>query len=229
MRLLIVEDEKSLATELIQFLENEHFNCDWGASKNEASELLANNPYDFVLLDIGLPDGNGLNLIEEAKNNGSEAYFIVITARGELEDKLKGFELGADDYLAKPFSLLELNSRLQAIIRRKFGHKSSEIKFGEFILDTTKRQLFHQKEAINLTKKEYDLLRYLVLNKDRVLDRLQLTEHIWGDFFEDDFDSNYIDVHIKNIRKKMAKFDETKWIKTLRGIGYKFISGDASA
>lgn len=229
MRLLIVEDEKSLATELIQFLENEHFNCDWGASINEASELLADNPYDFVLLDIGLPDGNGLNLIEEAKNNGSEAYFIVITARGELEDKLKGFELGADDYLAKPFSLLELNSRLQAIIRRKFGHKSSEIKFGEFILDTTKRQLFHQKEAINLTKKEYDLLRYLVLNKDRVLDRLQLTEHIWGDFFEDDFDSNYIDVHIKNIRKKMAKFDETKWIKTLRGIGYKFISGDASA
>lgn len=229
MRLLIVEDEKNLATELIQFLENEHFNCDWGASINEASELLADNPYDFVLLDIGLPDGNGLNLIEEAKNNGSEAYFIVITARGELEDKLKGFELGADDYLAKPFSLLELNSRLQAIIRRKFGHKSSEIKFGEFILDTTKRQLFHQKEAINLTKKEYDLLRYLVLNKDRVLDRLQLTEHIWGDFFEDDFDSNYIDVHIKNIRKKMAKFDETKWIKTLRGIGYKFISGDASA
>lgn len=229
MRLLIVEDEKSLATELIQFLENEHFNCDWGASINEASELLADNPYDFVLLDIGLPDGNGLNLIEEAKNNGSEAYFIVITARGELEDKLKGFELGADDYLAKPFSLLELNSRLQAIIRRKFGHKSSEIKFGEFILDTTKRQLFHQKEAINLTKKEYDLLRYLVLNKDRVLDRLQLTEHIWGDFFEDDFDSNYIEVHIKNIRKKMAKFDETKWIKTLRGIGYKFISGDASA
>jgi DNA-binding response OmpR family regulator len=228
MRLLIVEDEKSLAAELIQFLENEHFNCDWGASKNEASKLLADNPYDFVLLDIGLPDGNGLNLIEEARNNGSEAYFIVITARGELEDKLKGFELGADDYLAKPFSLLELNSRLQAIIRRKFGHKSAEIKFGNFTLDTANRQLFHLKKPIELTKKEYDLLRYLVLNKNRVLDRLQLTEHIWGDFFEDDFDSNYIDVHIKNIRKKMAKFDETKWIKTLRGIGYKFISGDAS-
>ncbi len=228
MRILIVEDEKSLAQELIQFLENEHFNCDWGASKNEASELLATNPYDFVLLDIGLPDGNGLSLIDEARSNKSEAYFIVITAKGELEDKLKGFELGADDYLAKPFSLLELNSRLQAIIRRKFGHKSDEIKFGDFILDTANRQLLYHKETIDLTKKEYDLLRYLVLNKNRVLDRLQLTEHIWGDFFEDDFDSNYIDVHIKNIRKKMAKFDETKWIKTFRGIGYKFIIADVS-
>ena len=228
MRLLIVEDEKSLSTELIQFLENEHFNCDWGANKNEASELLASNPYDFVLLDIGLPDGNGLSLIDEARKIGSEAYFIVITAKGELEDKLRGFELGADDYLSKPFSLLELNSRLQAIIRRKFGHKSAEIQFGDFTLDIATRQLFYQKEVIDLTKKEYDLLRYLVLNKNRVLDRLQLTEHIWGDFFEDDFDSNYIDVHIKNIRKKLAKFDETKWIKTFRGIGYKFITGNAS-
>ncbi len=228
MRILIVEDERSLATELIQFLENEHFKCDWGANKMEASELLAINPYDFVLLDIGLPDGNGLSLIEEARKNASEAYFIVITAKGELEDKLKGFELGADDYLAKPFSLLELNSRLQAIIRRKFGHKSSEIKFGNFTLDTVKRLLLYQNEFIDLTKKEYDILHYLVLNKNRVLDRLQLTEHIWGDFYEDDFDSNYIDVHIKNIRKKMAKFDETKWIKTLRGIGYKFIAGDTS-
>ncbi len=229
MRLLIVEDEKGLATELIHFLEKEHFNCDWGASIKEASELLAVNPYDFVLLDIGLPDGNGLSLIEEARNSGSEAYFIVITAKGELQDKLKGFELGADDYLSKPFALLELNSRLQAIIRRKFGQKSAEISFGNFTLDTTNKLLSHQKETIDLTKKEYDLLRYLILNKNRVLDRLQLTEHIWGEFFEDDFDSNYIDVHIKNIRKKLAKFDDTKWIRTFRGIGYKFILDDISS
>ncbi|MBN1651223.1 MAG: response regulator transcription factor [Bacteroidales bacterium] len=229
MRILIVEDEKNMANEIIQFLESEQFNCDWGKTKYEASELLASNPYDFVLLDIGLPDGNGLSLIEEARNNESEAYFIVITAKGELEDKLKGFELGADDYLAKPFSLLELNSRLQAIIRRKFGQKSTEIKFGNFILDTSSKQLLYKKETVDLTKKEYELLRYLVLNSNRVLDRLQLTEHIWGDFFEDDFDSNYIDVHIKNIRKKLAKFDDNKWIKTLRGIGYKFISADASS
>lgn len=222
MRILIVEDEKSLSNEIKQFLEKEEYNCDQAFTGSDASELIAVNPYDFVLLDIGLPDYNGLDLIKEAKEYNSEAYFIVITARGELEDKIKGFDLGADDYLPKPFSLLELLSRIQAITRRKFGHQSSIINFGDFALDTTKKNLTHNNKNIDLTKKEYKLLSYLVLNKNRVLDRLQLTEHIWGDFFEDDFDSNYIDVHIKNIRKKLSNLDDSNWIKTVRGIGYKF-------
>ncbi len=222
MRILIVEDEKGLASEIKQFLENEEYNCDLAFTGSEASELIANNPYDFILLDIGLPDYNGLDLIKEAKEYNSEAYFIVITARGELEDKIKGFDLGADDYLPKPFSLLELLSRIQAITRRKFGQQSSVINFGDFALDTLKKHLQYKNKPIDLTKKEYKLLSYLVLNKNRVLDRLQLTEHIWGEFFEDDYDSNYIDVHIKNIRKKLSAFDDTNWIKTIRGIGYKF-------
>ncbi|OFX89354.1 MAG: DNA-binding response regulator [Bacteroidetes bacterium GWF2_33_16] len=222
MRVLIVEDEKGLAAEIKEFLVKEEFNCDLALTGKEASDLIAINPYDFILLDIGLPDYNGLDLIKEAKRSNSEAYFIVITARGELEDKIKGFDLGADDYLAKPFSLLELLSRIQAITRRKFGHQSSIIQFGNFALDTIKKHLEFDNKAIDLTKKEYKLLSYLVLNKNRVLDRLQLTEHIWGEFYEDDYDSNYIDVHIKNIRKKLSEFDETNWIKTVRGIGYKF-------
>ncbi len=222
MRILIVEDEKSLASEIKQFLEKEEYNCDLAFTGSEASELIAINPYDFILLDIGLPDYNGLDLIQEAKEYNSEAYFIVITARGELEDKIKGFDLGADDYLPKPFSLLELLSRIQAITRRKFGQKMSIIEFGDFSLDTTKRYLQFKDHGVDLTKKEYKLLSYLVLNKNRILDRLQLTEHIWGEFFEDDYDSNYIDVHVKNIRKKLSKFDNTEWIKTVRGIGYKF-------
>ncbi|MCK5170347.1 MAG: response regulator transcription factor [Bacteroidales bacterium] len=222
MRILIVEDEKSLASEIKQFLEKEEYNCDLAYTGNEASELIAINPYDFVLLDIGLPDYNGLDLIKEAKEYNSEAYFIVITARGELEDKIKGFDLGADDYLPKPFSLLELLSRIQAITRRKFGQQMSIIDFGNFSIDTSKRYLQYKDHGVDLTKKEYKLLSYLILNKNRVLDRLQLTEHIWGEFFEDDYDSNYIDVHIKNIRKKLSEFDDTNWIKTVRGIGYKF-------
>ncbi|MFC2152613.1 response regulator transcription factor [Bacteroidota bacterium] len=222
MRILIVEDEKSLASEIKQFLEKEEYNIDLAYTGNEASELIAVNPYDFILLDIGLPDYNGLDLIKEAKEYNSEAYFIVITARGELEDKIKGFDLGADDYLPKPFSLLELLSRIQAITRRKFGHQMSIIEFGDFSIDTSKKHLQFKNKGIDLTKKEYKLLSYLVLNKNRVLDRLQLTEHIWGEFYEDDYDSNYIDVHIKNIRKKLAEFDDTNWIKTVRGIGYKF-------
>jgi DNA-binding response OmpR family regulator len=222
MRVLIVEDEKALASEIKQFLEREEYNCDIVHTGNDASEFIAVNPYDFILLDIGLPDYNGLDLIKEAKEYNSEAYFIVITARGELEDKLKGFDLGADDYLPKPFSLLELLSRIQAITRRKFGQKMSVIEFGDFSLDTMKRYLQFKDHGIDLTKKEYKLLTYLVLNKNRILDRLQLTEHIWGDFFEDDYDSNYIDVHVKNIRKKLSEYDNTNWIKTVRGIGYKF-------
>jgi len=222
MRILIVEDEKSLAEEIAQFLRKEHFNCDLAATGKIASELLAVNPYDFVLLDIGLPDYNGLDLIKEAKSFNADAYFIVITARGELDDKLKGFQTGADDYLAKPFSILELHSRIQAITRRKFGQSSSVIKFGDFSLDINKFQLLHAEVPVNLTKKEYDLLSYLILNKGRVLDRLQLVEHIWGSFYEDDFDSNYIDVHIKNIRKKLGEFDPANYIKTVRGLGYKF-------
>ena len=222
MRVLIVEDEKGLAAEIKEFLVKEEFNCDLALTGKEASDLIAINPYDFILLDIGLPDYNGLDLIKEAKRSNSEAYFIVITARGELEDKIKGFDLGADDYLAKPFSLLELLSRIQAITRRKFGHQSSIIQFGNFALDTIKKHLEFDNKAIDLTKKEYKLLSYLVLNKNRVLDRLQLTEHIWGEFYEDDYDSNYIDVHIKNIRKKMLPFDESNWIRTIRGVGYKF-------
>ncbi len=222
MRILIVEDEKSLASQIKEFLEKEEYNCDQAFTGSEASELIAINPYDFILLDIGLPDYNGLDLIKEAKEYNSEAYFIVITARGELEDKIKGFDLGADDYLPKPFSLLELLSRIQAITRRKFGQKMSIIEFGDFSLDTIKRYLQFKNQGVDLTKKEYKLLSYLVLNKNRVLDRLQLTEHIWGDFFEDDYDSNYIDVHIKNIRKKLSAHDDLNWIKTVRGIGYKF-------
>lgn len=222
MRILIVEDEKALASEIRQFLEKEEYNCDLAHTGADASELIAINPYDFILLDIGLPDYNGLDLIKEAKEFNSEAYFIVITARGELEDKIKGFDLGADDYLPKPFSLLELLSRIQAITRRKFGQKMSIIEFGSFSLDTSKRHLKYKDSGVDLTKKEYKLLSYLVLNKNRTLDRLQLTEHIWGEFFEDDYDSNYIDVHIKNIRKKLAEHDDTNWIKTVRGIGYKF-------
>ena len=222
MRLLIIEDEKSLAEEVASFLRKEQYQCDMAFTGKEASEMLAVNPYDFVLLDIGLPDYNGLDLIAEAKQFNSEAYFIVITARGELDDKIKGFNSGADDYLAKPFSILELHPRLQAITRRKFGQASSVIRFGDFSLDINRFQLHHKDTPVNLTKKEYNLLSYLVLNKGRVLDRLQLTEHIWGSFYEDDFDSNYIEVHIKNIRKKLAEFDPVNRIRTVRGLGYKF-------
>jgi len=221
MNLLIVEDEKSLAKEMASFLKSENFLCDIAFTGIEASEKIAVNLYDFVLLDLGLPDYNGLDLITEAKKAGSEASFIIITARGAVEDKVKGLDLGADDYLAKPFALVELLSRINAVARRKFKVVSQDITLGNFVMKVQSRQLLCMGKEVDLTKKEYDLLQYLVLNHDKVLTRQQLYEHIWGNILDDQYDSNFIDVHIKNLRKKLNLHAPTPWLETVRGVGYK--------
>jgi len=221
MNLLIVEDEKSLAREMASFLKSENFLCDLAFTGFEASEKIAVNLYDFVLLDLGLPDYNGLDLINEARRAGSEASFIIITARGAVEDKVKGLDLGADDYLAKPFALVELLSRINAVARRKFKVVSQDVTLGDFVMQVGSRQLFCMGKEVDLTKKEYDLLQYLVLNHEKVLTRQQLYEHIWGNILDDQYDSNFIDVHIKNLRKKLNLHAPSPWLETVRGVGYR--------
>jgi DNA-binding response OmpR family regulator len=221
MNVLIVEDEKSLSHEVEIFLTKQGYNCDVAFNGKSASEKIFVNAYDFVLLDIGLPDYNGFDLLKEARQANRDAAFIILTARSETDDKIKGLDLGADDYLAKPFSLMELQSRMQAILRRRHGLTSNSIKIGDFVMDINNRTVQYQNQPVNLTRKEFDLLHYLALHKNRVLTRMQLTEHIWGDVMEEDYDSNYIDVHIKNLRKKLSAFTGTDWLETVRGIGYR--------
>ena len=221
MNVLIVEDEKSLANEIASFLKSENFLCDLAFTGNDASEKLAVNLYDFILLDLGLPDYNGLDLIDEAKKAGSEASFIIITARGAVEDKVKGLDLGADDYLAKPFALVELLSRINAVARRKFNVPTGDIELGDFVMQVQSRKLVCRGVEADLTKKEFDLLLYLVLNHDKVLTRQQLYEHIWGNILDDQYDSNFIDVHIKNLRKKLNQHAPSPWLETVRGVGYR--------
>jgi DNA-binding response OmpR family regulator len=225
MNVLIVEDEKGLANEIAAFLKSENFLCDLAYTGSEASEKIAVNLYDFVLLDLGLPDYNGLDLINEARKTGNEASFIIITARGAVEDKVKGLNLGADDYLAKPFALIELLSRINAVARRKFNIINQDIILGGFIMQVQSRKLICNGLEVELTKKEYDLLQYLVLNHDKVLTRQQLYEHIWGNILDDQYDSNFIDVHIKNLRKKLNAHAPTPWLETVRGVGYR-VSAD---
>jgi DNA-binding response OmpR family regulator len=221
MHVLVVEDEKSLAKELQVFLTKEHFLVDVANNGRTASEKIAVNAYDFVLLDLTLPDYEGIDLLKEAKKVKQEAAFIIITARGEVNDKIKGLDLGADDYLAKPFSLFELLSRMKAITRRKYGLKNEFFQLKDFVIDQTNRKLLFGETEIILTKKEYDILNYLSLHKNRVLTRIQITEHIWGNVLEEDYDSNYIDVHIKNLRKKLGAYSSVDWLETVRGIGYR--------
>ncbi|HSO78244.1 MAG TPA: response regulator transcription factor [Bacteroidales bacterium] len=221
MNVLIVEDEKALAREIAAFLKNENFLCDLAFTGAEASEKIAVNLYDFVLLDLGLPDYNGLDLITEARKNKIDVSFIIITARGAVEDKVKGLNLGADDYLAKPFALVELLSRILAVARLKFRITDPDIPLGDFILETQARKLFCKGQEVDLTKKEFDLLHYLVINHGKVLTRQQLYEHIWGNILDDQYESNFIDVHIKNVRKKMNIYAPAPWLETVRGIGYR--------
>jgi DNA-binding response OmpR family regulator len=222
MNVLIVEDEKALTLELEIFLTNCNYICETCFDGTSASEKIATNLYDFILIDLGLPDYEGLDLLKEAKKYNPEAACIILTARAEVYDRIKGLDLGADDYLAKPFSLLELQSRMQAIMRRKFGLKNSVVILGEFLIDLTNRTISHRDVMINsITKKEFDLIAYLILHKNRTLTRSQLSEHIWGSIVNDDYDSNYIDAHIKNIRKKLNAYGSPDWIETVRGLGYR--------
>lgn len=221
MNILIVEDEKGLADEIAEFLRSENFLCEPAVTGAEASEKIAINLYDFILLDLGLPDYNGLDLIREARKHNSEASFIIITARGAIEDKVKGLDLGADDYLAKPFALIELLSRINAVARRKFNITTADITLGDFIIQIQSRKLFCNGNEVDITKKEYDLLQYLGINQGKVLTRQQLYEHIWGNILDDQYDSNFIDVHIKNLRKKLNSHAPTPWLETVRGVGYR--------
>ncbi len=221
MRVLIVEDERTLSKEVKSFLEKSSYICDVANTATVARKLMDEHEYDFILLDLGLPDDDGLVLLNESKKICINASYIIITARGNVEDRIKGLDLGADDYLSKPFSLLELQSRMQAISRRKSGNTDPVVELGEFNIDLNKRIVRFETTEIDLSKKEFDLLSYMLLHKNRPLTRMQLSEHIWGSFSDDDYDSNFIDVHIKNIRKKMSAHAPMEWLQTLRGIGYK--------
>jgi DNA-binding response OmpR family regulator len=224
MRILLVEDERSLAKEIHDFLQSENHVLDEVSTIKAASENLAVNSYDFVLLDLGLPDGDGLDLLQEVNRVQENASVIILTARTEVGDKLLGFESGADDYLSKPFSLLELKARMQAILRRKSGWKKDVIQLAGFEIHLNEPLISFEGQEIKLTKKEYILLQFMLINKNRVLNRFQLAEHLWGDHLDDDYQSNYIDVHVKNIRKKLGVYGPVDWLETVRGLGYKIIA-----
>jgi len=222
MNILIVEDEKSLVLEVYEFLTKEGFTVENAHTKRSAEEKILVNNYDFILLDLGLPDGDGFDLLMTLKKlKDREDAVIILTARGSVDDRISGLEQGADDYLAKPFSLNELLARIHAITRRKHKLESNEITIKGFRINIQNRTLYYNDDRINLTKKEFEIFNYLVLNKKRVISRTNLTEHVWGDILEINSDSNFVDVHVKNLRKKLSHFAPIDWFETVRSIGYR--------
>lgn len=222
MKLLIIEDELELLNEIVAYLEKESFLCETATTFSEAAEKLNLYEYDIVLVDITLPGGSGLNLIELLKNIQAQTGIIIISAKNSLDDKLKGLDLGADDYLTKPFHLAELNSRIKALLRRRIFEGQNEIVFNEISINTDTNVACIKDLEIILTKKEYSLLLFFMTNKNRLLTKESIAEHLWGDNIDlaDNFD--FIYTHINNLRKKIIKSGGNDYVKTVYGMGYKF-------
>jgi len=221
MNILIVEDYQELAVELMDYLSKNGYLCKLVSSCQGAIEEVLVNDYDVMLLDLGLPDGSGFEVLESVRKSNKKIGVIVITARGELDDKINGLELGADDYLTKPFAITELGARLFAVVRRIHGLTKNELDLHGFKIQLQEYKVSFGETPITLTKKEFDIFQYLALNKNRVITRLQLTEHVWGDVLEINSDSNFIDVHVRNLRKKLDKFSKLDWFETVRNVGYR--------
>ncbi|MGA8853416.1 MAG: response regulator transcription factor [Christiangramia sp.] len=222
MKILIAEDEKSLQNSIKTYLEKDNNICETASDYEEASYRVSLYDYDIVLLDLNLVTGNGLDILKKIKSNKSQAGVIIISANNSLNDKLEGLDLGADDYLTKPFHLAELNSRIKAVLRRgKFGG-NDDIVFNEIRINTKLKKVFIDENPLDLTRKEYDLLIFFVTNEGRVLSKEIIAEHLWGDQSDmlDNFD--FIYVHINNLRKKLNA--ASKYVKTAYGSGYVFKS-----
>jgi len=189
-----------------------------------AREKLETYQYDCVLLDIGLPGGNGLVLLEELKKQNSAEGVIIVSAKDSLDDKVKGLNLGADDYLAKPFHLAELHARVRSVLRRKKLDGSKYIICGNLKIDTEQRMVWANEDELILNRKEYDVLLYLVLNRNRLVNKSALAEHVWGDYIDDANSYDFIYSQIKNLRKKIKDHDAGIEIEAVYGIGYKLVA-----
>jgi DNA-binding response OmpR family regulator len=222
MKILIIEDEVQLVKSIVLALKQEGYVCEIAHNAEEANEKILMFEYDCILLDIGLPDGNGLEILDAIKKHNKIDGVIIITAKNSLEDKVKGLNLGADDYLSKPFFMPELVARVSAIIRRKRFEGNNKILFREITIDLFAKVVYVKDKALDLTRMEYSLLVFLTANKNRVVSKNAIAEHLSGDDAElmDKFD--FIYSHMKNLKKKLAEAGCEDYIKTVYGLGYKF-------
>ena len=222
MKVLIVEDNQDLVRNIHEFLTGEGYVCEWGGTFEKAKEKLVSFQYDCVILDIMLPDGDGLSLLEFIKAEKIKSNVLIVSAKNSLDDRIRGLDLGADDYLTKPFHLPELNARLKAIYRRNALDGDAIVKFNEIALNTKSFEARVNDTLLELTKKEFDLLLYFLTNKNRILSRQSLAAHLWGDYTDNLANFDFVYQHVKNLRKKISTVGGKDYIGTVYGIGYKF-------
>ena len=224
MNVLIVEDEIELSKSICEYLSNEQFICEQVNNYHDAHDKISLFDYACIVLDIGLPDGSGLDLLKELKIENKVDGVLIVSAKNSIDDKVEGLNAGADDYLTKPFHLSELAARVASIIRRKAFSGNNYLTFGDLEIDILQKTVKAHGKDLELTKKEYQLLLYFLGNKNKVISKSAIAIHLWGD--EMDMASNYdfIYTHIKNLRKKLALADAGDYLQSVYGMGYRMTS-----
>lgn len=222
MKVLVIEDNMELLSDIKSFLEEEGVICEIAPNYRAAYDKIGFFPYDILIVDITLPDGNGLDIIREVKKENIDTGIIIISAKNAVGDKIRGLEIGADDYLAKPFYMAELNARIKALYRRKAYQGSREIVFNEIKIKPDSHEVFVNEQILTLTKKEYDIIHFFMINKHRLLTKEAIAEHLWGDHIEMADSYKFIYTHLANVRKKIAEMGGTDYIQSIYSVGYKF-------
>jgi DNA-binding response OmpR family regulator len=224
MKILIVEDEKAISELISTYLGSQQYVCEIAADFSTAIKKITHYDYACIILDINLPGGSGLNILKELKASKKAEGVLIISARNSLDDKLTGLNSGADDYLIKPFHLPELAARVSAIIRRKSFEGNNILKFEELQLDVLSKTTYVNGRILDLTRKEYDLLLYFITNRNKVISKGAIAEHLWGDNMDIADSYDFIYTHIKNLRKKLISAGAMDYVKSVYGMGYKFSS-----
>lgn len=222
MKVLIIEDERDLAKSISEYLSEENYLCEFASTFRQAMDKINTYQYDCIILDIMLPDGNGLDILEELKKQNKQDGVIIVSAKNGLDDRVNGLQMGADDYLTKPFHLSELMARVFSIIRRKQFDNSNKIQNNELQIDLLSKTVTINNQTIVLTKKEFDLLIYFIGNKNKVISKSTLAEHLSGDFADMLDNHDFVYAHVKNLKKKLYDAGCDHYLKTVYGTGYKW-------
>ncbi len=222
MKVLVVEDEADLRSSMSTYINESGHECVEAENLFSGEDALIDHSFDIVVLDLNLPDGNGLTLLKHLKEEYPNTGVLIVSARNALDDRIEGLDLGADDYITKPFHLAELGSRINALIRRTKFQGSTNVAFNEIILDTDALEVKVNGTTIDATKKEYDIILYFISNKERVITKEALADHLWGDELDHSGSYDFIYTHIRNLRKKIVAAGGKDYVKSVYGVGYKF-------
>lgn len=226
MKILLIEDEPALLAAMRHYLEGEQYNVSTASNVRKASEKVHDYAYDCVIVDITLPDGNGLAIVSELKAAHSQAGIIIVSAKNSLDDKLNGLDLGADDYLTKPFHLPELNARIRSLMRRRQHQGETKLCLGVITIIPNRKHVLVAGQPVDLTVKEYELLLFLVTNKNRLLSKAAIVEHVWGDYMDGIDSHDFLYTHVRNLRRKLLEAGSPDYITTRYGAGYLFSAGE---